>query len=227
MNVVPAAGVKVKCTEFEPEWDLVDTMLTVFAATELSIVHADPSVVPLSKPSQKTAAAGQPAPPSPEAASPEPPALSAAPPSPFAPASCIVIPPLDPLDPPVMTPPPFPPDELLLAPPPPFPPDELLLAPPPLFPPDELLPAPPLLRPLPAPTLPPLLEDEPTCVIVAAPPLDEPLCATDPASGPGDDAVLLQATSAMQSKPLALVRPGPRVQGGEMVIRSPRLVSAQ
>jgi hypothetical protein len=193
-------------------------MVTVFAATELSIVHADPSVVPLSKPSQNTAAGGQPAPPPPEAASLDPPALSAAPPSPVAPASSIVIPPLEPLDPPAMPPPPFPPDELRLAPP--------LLAPPLLAPP--LPPLPLLLRPpLPAPTLPPLLEDEPTCGIVTAPPLDEPLCATAPASGPGDDAVLLQATDTMESKPSAIVRPGPRVQGETMVIRSPRLMSAQ
>jgi hypothetical protein len=113
------------------------------------------------------------------------------------------MPPLEPLDPPLMTPLPFPPDELLLAPP-------LLL-----------------LAPLPAPTLPPLLEDEPTCVIIMALPLDEPLCWSEPASGPGDDAVPLQAANAKQTKPRAIVRPGPRVQGELMVIRSPRVMLVQ
>jgi hypothetical protein len=204
MNVVQIGAVKVMCTEFEPECDLVDTTVTVFAATVLSTVHADPSVVPLSKPSQNTAAAGHPAPPSPEDASPNPPPLSAPPPSPLPPASSIdiIIAPLEPLDPPVMTPLPFPPDELLLAPP-------LLL----------------LL--LPAPTLPPLLEDEPTCVIVTALPLDEPLCSTEPASGLGDGAVPPQATNAKQPKPRAIVRPAPQVQGEPMGIRSPRVMSVQ
>jgi hypothetical protein len=72
--------------------------------------------------------------------------------------------------------------------------------------------------------LPPLLEDEPVCVIGTAPPLDEPLGATAPESVPGDAAVLPHAPNAMQSKPLATVRPGPRVQGETMVIRPPRLL---
>src|SRR5208283_2358421 len=113
-NVAPDAAVKVMCTEFEPECDLVDTTVTVFAATELSTVHADPNVVPLSKPSQNTAAAGQLAPPSPEDARPDPLPLSAPPRSPLLPPASfvdIIIPPLEPLDPAAMTPLPFPPDE--------------------------------------------------------------------------------------------------------------------
>src|SRR5208283_200793 len=117
-NVAPDAAVRVKCTEFEPECDLVDTTVTVFAATELSTVHAGPNVVPLSKPSQKTAAAGQPALPSPDDATPDPLPLPAPPPSPLPPASFtdIIVLPLEPPDPPAITPLPFPPDELLLTP---------------------------------------------------------------------------------------------------------------
>ncbi len=200
INVAPAAAARVKCTEFEPECDLVDTTVTVFAATELSTVHAGPNVVPLSKPSQNTAAAGQPALPSPDDAPPAALPLAALPPSPLPPASftdIIIVPPLEPPDPPSMTPLPFPPDELLL------------------MPPLRLL-------PLPVPALPPLLEEKPASVIVIKPTLDDPPCTTEPASGPGDDAALLHATNAEQAKPREIFWPERRAQGKLMVICSPQ-----
>jgi hypothetical protein len=218
MNVVQTASVKVKCTEFEPECDFVDTTLTVFAVTVLSIVHAEPNVVPFSKPSQNTAAAGQPTPPSPEGGTSDPFPLSDPPPSPLVPASSvdIVMPPLEPLDPTMATPPPVSPDELL-----PTPPLPLLLPPlPPLLPPLPLLLAAPG-----AVTSPPLLDAEPACV--AAAPLDEPPCPTDPRSDPGDVVAVPQAPIANQAKTRPLVRTGPLVQEEAMVIRSPRVLAIQ
>ena len=201
MNVVPTAPVKVKCTEFEPECVLFDTTVTVFAATLLSTVHAAANVVPLSKPSQNTAATGQLEPPSPEDATPDPLPLSARPPSLLPPASSIdlVVPLLEPLDPMVRTPLLAPPDELLLA-----PPDELLLALP-----DELLLA------LPPPLLPPL-EDGPTCAIIVPP--DAPPCSTEPASAPGDEVGPLQAPRPRTAKANATLGPGPPGHAERIVI---------
>jgi hypothetical protein len=95
-------------TEFEPECALVDTTVTVFALTEVSTVHAAPSIVPLSNPSQNVAPAGH-APPSPEVAPDPLPPSSPPPPLPL--SFMLITAPLE-LDP-LATPLPVPPEELL------------------------------------------------------------------------------------------------------------------
>src|ERR1700690_1053908 len=90
MNVAPDAVVNFMWTELVPVWAMVDTTSTTFAATALSTVHAAPSLVEPSNPSQNTPA---------HAPDPDPPIEPVEPPA-GPPPLAASAPPLDPTAPP-------------------------------------------------------------------------------------------------------------------------------